>query len=283
MRLKSLKIRERVSSLLQKTLENESFGSPFIIEAPDRDFAYQVALTFAHEILLAYSSSTTELKLEKNSHPDFFIFKPEGARAMHSIADLKRLVDDAILPPFEGKYKVYLIADAEAMLPVHANALLKTLEDKAEHTVILLSVSESNKLLPTILSRCKTITLDEGSSEKKSDPEFTKSVIDLLAHAWTGHISKALARVAKVEKAIDEGGISKLEEMLDVVLTFHRDLLMRNEESPYKEIIMQINNIDLPSFEKINELCARAYLSYQRHMKIKTIVEMLSLTPLISC
>lgn len=281
MRLKTLKIKERAKTLMQKAIENEAFASPFIIEAPDREFAYQAALAFAHEILLGYSSSTTSVKLEKKSHPDFFIFKPEGARAMHSISDIKRLIDDAILPPFEGKYKVYLIADAEAMLPVHANALLKTLEDKSEHTVILLSVTESTQLLPTILSRCKIISLDEVAVDKKRDVEFEQNVIDLIAHAWTGHISKALARVSKVEKAIDEGGITKLEEMLDIVFSFHRDVMIKNPKSKYLQIIKQIDGIHLPTFEKINELSARAYLGYKRHMKIKTLVEMLALTPLI--
>ncbi len=282
MRLKSLKIKERVLTLLTKAIENEAFGSPFIIEAPDRQFAYETALAFAHEILLSYSSATTKVKLEKDSHPDFFVFRPEGARSMHSISDIKRLIDDAILPPFEGKYKVYLIADAEAMLPVHANALLKTLEDKAEHTVILLSVTETTHLLPTILSRCKVISLDEAGTDQKRDEEFEQNVIDLIAHAWTGHISKALARVSKVEKVIDEKGIAKLEEMLDIILTFHRDVSIKNPDSRYKEMISQISEIHLPSFNKMNEILAKAHLSYQRHVKIKTIVEMVSLAPLIN-
>jgi len=280
--LKSLNLKPRLFAQLSNIVKNESFGSPFIIKGPDREFTLDAAMALAHEILLQYSSETSEIKLKKNSHPDFFIFRPEGARSMHSISDIKRLIDDAIMPPFEGKYKVYLITDAEAMLPVHANALLKTLEDKPEHSVILLTATETTHLLPTIVSRCKTISLDEAAKDKKIDAEFEQNVIDLVAHAWTGHIGKSLVRVAKIEKVIEEMGVARLEEFIDIIFAFHRDLTIYHPNSKYKEIIAKMKDVYLPTFEELTQTATKIHLGYQRHVKIKTLVETMALFPLRS-
>ena len=284
--LSNLKLKPRIENLLEKTLTSEAFGSPFIIEGPDRVFTYDVAVAFAHEILLKYSSETTPVKLEKCSHPDFLTFRPEGARSMHSISEIKRLVDDSIMPPFEGKYKVYLIKDCEAMLPVHANALLKTLEEKPHHTIILLTATTTSHLLPTIVSRCKVLSLDEAATQRKIDVEFEQNVIDLLAHAQARYITKAFSKIPKIEKVIDDGGVAKLEEFIDIVSAFYRDLsLIDNIDDidlllpKYKTIYSQLANTPKPTFHQIMELVNNIHLGYQRHIKIKTLIEAVIITP----
>ncbi len=244
--------------MLSKIIENEAFGSPFIIEGESRDKAYEAAVDFAKKILLRYSSPTTPIKLEKGSHPDFLTFKPEGTRSMHAIADIKRLIDDAVMPPFEGKYKVYLIVDAEAMLPVHANALLKTLEDKNDRTVIILTTADSSQLLPTIVSRCKIVTLNDREANLSIDAEFQAQITTLLQAAVSRNFTQAFTKVAPIEKAIENGGVRKLEEFIEIILVFYRDLMIQSK---------------LATFEKINELTRQISLGYQRHIKIKTLVE----------
>ena len=178
---------------------------------------------------------------------------------MHSIADIKRLIDDAVMPPFEGKYKVYLIVDSEAMLPIHANALLKTLEDKNDHTVIILTTTDSTELLPTIVSRCKVITLNEGAEGPPIDPEFQSQVNHLLQEAASRNFTTAFTKISPIEKAIENGGLCKMEEFIDLVLLFYRDILLQAKQ--------------YPPFDKINRLTSQIALGYQRHIKIKTLIE----------
>src|SRR5207302_2179256 len=62
------------------------------------------------------------------------------------------------LTPAMGKQKVFIVGDAERLIPqlgteVAANALLKALEEPPADSVIIITAADPNALLPTILSR----------------------------------------------------------------------------------------------------------------------------------
>jgi DNA polymerase III delta prime subunit len=76
---------------------------------------------------------------------------------MHSIVDIRRLIDEVNLAPFSSENKAFIIDDAERMLPTSSNALLKTLEEPPKNTLIILVTSSPEKLLPTIISRCQQV------------------------------------------------------------------------------------------------------------------------------
>lgn len=90
-------------------------------------------------------------------HPDLHIYRPEGKIGMHSIASMRQLSEDVYMAPFQGPWKVFIIHDADRMLTYSANALLKTFEEPATDSIIILLSSHPASLLPTILSRCRTI------------------------------------------------------------------------------------------------------------------------------
>ena len=49
--------------------------------------------------------------------------------------EVRALIEQVALAPFEGPRKVFIIAEADKMLPAGANALLKTLEEPPKDTV----------------------------------------------------------------------------------------------------------------------------------------------------
>jgi DNA polymerase III subunit delta' len=57
--------------------------------------------------------------------------------------------------PSRGRFKLLVIHPAQAMNPVSANALLKTLEEPGASVRLLLTASDPDRLLPTIRSRCQ--------------------------------------------------------------------------------------------------------------------------------
>lgn len=78
--------------------------------------------------------------------------------ANHSVASVRLLLRRIVLTPAMGKRKVFLIGDAERLIPQQANpeaanALLKALEEPPADSVLILTASEPDKLLPTVLSR----------------------------------------------------------------------------------------------------------------------------------
>jgi len=109
--------------------------------------------------LFAEALAALILKTERNvnSHPDLYVYRPEGKLGMHSIDAMRHFSEKVYLAPFASKWKVFIIHDAERMLPSSSNALLKTFEEPAQDSIIILLSSHPTMLLPTVLSRCRTI------------------------------------------------------------------------------------------------------------------------------
>ncbi len=80
-------------------------------------------------------------------------------RVMIGIELIKDLQSDAIVKPYEGRVKVFIIDEAHRMSTDAANALLKTLEEPPDNVHIVLT-SPAVELLPeTIVSRCHVVRL----------------------------------------------------------------------------------------------------------------------------
>ncbi len=88
------------------------------------------------------------------------------AASNNSVDDVRSLRDTVIIPPAEGRYKVYIIDEVHMLSKQAFNALLKTLEEPPAHVIFIFATTEPHKILPTILSRCqrfdfRRISVDE--------------------------------------------------------------------------------------------------------------------------
>src|SRR3989344_1256513 len=75
------------------------------------------------------------------------------AASNRGIDEIRALRESVQFHPTKGGYKVYLIDEAHMLTKDAANAFLKTLEEPPPHVVFILATTESQKLLPTIISR----------------------------------------------------------------------------------------------------------------------------------
>ena len=80
-------------------------------------------------------------------------------RVMIGIDLIKDLQSDALLKPYEGRVKVFIIDEANRMSPDAANALLKTLEEPPSNVHIILTAPSAELLPETIVSRCHLVRL----------------------------------------------------------------------------------------------------------------------------
>lgn len=89
------------------------------------------------------------------SHPDVRELTPEEGKRQIGIDQVRRLQQfTAQSAHRDGGRKLALIHPAEAMNPYTANAVLKTLEEPAGDTVLILLSHSPSQLLATIRSRC---------------------------------------------------------------------------------------------------------------------------------
>jgi DNA polymerase-3 subunit delta' len=137
--------------------------------------------------------------------------------AGHFVSTARLLQRRAALTPAMGKKKVFLLAEADRLVPQEssqeaANALLKLLEEPPADTQLILTVVDPNRLLPTIRSRMVPLRL--GRLTDQEVEEFLvarggKSAQEARHRtaAARGSIGQALAlgeETARAEKAADE-------------------------------------------------------------------------------
>ena len=134
----------------------------------------------------------------------------EGEGAAHKelrIEQIKDLQQAAGLSPFEGLCRVFIIDGAEDLNGAAANCLLKTLEEPPPGVCIILLSSDASKLLPTITSRCRKVTMR---------PLSVSEVEEALVSRWEVERERA-ATVARLAQGRIGWGVSAASD--EVVLT----------------------------------------------------------------
>jgi DNA polymerase-3 subunit delta' len=90
---------------------------------------------------------------------DGYLHGDGNKRTVITIEQIRRIIRECYLKPYEGKYRVYIIQQCDRMSEEASNALLKTLEEPPEQVVLILLSSFPEKILPTLVSRAQVISL----------------------------------------------------------------------------------------------------------------------------
>jgi len=93
------------------------------------------------------------------SHGDFRWLQPEGTSRVIKVDQVRQLVEFTGKTASLGLRKVVVLSPAETMNIAAANALLKSLEEPASETYIILVCHRLQGLPATIRSRCQTLKL----------------------------------------------------------------------------------------------------------------------------
>ncbi|MBU0498583.1 MAG: DNA polymerase III subunit delta' [Gammaproteobacteria bacterium] len=96
--------------------------------------------------------------LRAGTHPDLTWVEPEAEGKAIRIDQIREFTQREALTSQFGGHKIWIITPADAMNGAAANALLKTLEEPAPATLILLLTSRSGALPATIRSRCQSLS-----------------------------------------------------------------------------------------------------------------------------
>jgi DNA polymerase-3 subunit delta' len=98
------------------------------------------------------------------------------------IDQIRALADFMNISTHRQGMRVIVLYPAEALNTIAANALLKTLEEPPPHTIFLLVSNSVDRLLPTILSRCRKFALSMPPREQALEWLREQQVDD--ADAW---------------------------------------------------------------------------------------------------
>jgi len=170
-------------------------------------------------------------KINQQSHPDVFVVQRQEDATLIKIHQVRDILAQVRLMPFEAKKKVFIIKNIEALNAEGANALLKTLEEPTSSSLLILTCAALDNVLPTVISRCHQIQFHPQSNEQivqQLEGEFVESFqsAHYLAYFSEGCLNKA--------KRLRE------EEFFDIKNDYLDEFLFQNESEEFiKKIIAE--------------------------------------------
>lgn len=209
---------------LQNIIMRKNIGHSYLFEGPKSIGKSKVAQIFAKALLCEKqqgypcNSCSSCVKFDTGNHPDVYINKAEGETfKKEQIDDIQKSIN---ILPYEGQRKIYILEDIDKITKQAQNSFLKTLEEPPQYVIILMTVTNSHSLLPTIISRCQVI---------KFSPLEQKKIIDLLMKRY--HITEDEATIISsfsngiVGKAINIAESNEFKDIREETITIIDEIL----------------------------------------------------------
>ena len=158
----------------------------------------QFAIEFARYLLCEADTGVAAcgqcrscLLFDAGNHPDMLVVDPEDNGTQIKVEAVRELIAYLQLSNHYGRYKIVVIEPAEGMNRHSANSLLKTLEEPAPSTLLMLVSYQTGKLPVTIRSRCRKISFNGADpqsarawlGEQVNDPEQADVLLELSGGA----------------------------------------------------------------------------------------------------
>lgn len=202
----------RIVSLLSRAVAQNRLPPSLLLAGPAGIGKRRVAMAVAEVVNCLQPRETPGLerdacgecascrRIARRVHPDVILIEP-GDTGTIKIEQVRDVIDRAGYRPFEGRRRVVVIDEADAMVVPAQSALLKTLEEPPSASAFILVSSMPDALLPTVLSRCPKLRFGPLSAAEVADVlvrdhEYSESDAHAAAVDADGSIGRALAAEA---------------------------------------------------------------------------------------
>lgn len=148
------------------------------------------------DVLTEDQVKTLQEELAKKARDPYYRLAVPKANLIkvNSIREIRR---EASLSRFEEGRKVFIITQADMMNIEASNSLLKTLEEPPANTILILTTSHMERLIPTIISRCQVLRCDPLSEEEISEHLVRASGVDRAAALVAARLANGSFSVAR--------------------------------------------------------------------------------------
>jgi DNA polymerase III subunit delta' len=124
------------------------------------------------------------------------------------IEESRRIIEELSLKPINSKRKVVVIADAHKLTDQAQNSILKTIEEPPEHAVIIMTCTDKELLLETIVSRAFHFALR---------PQGNEMIIDALGSATPFSLRYGGGNIGKTAESLDGSFTEKRMEIFHLL------------------------------------------------------------------
>ncbi len=246
---------------LKNKFDAGQLGHAYIFSGRDADakimFAKQVAT-----LISANTAAASDALIEKEQFPDLLVVRSRNSKSSVDnakdmmeidVAQIRQVNTFLSYTSYYGGYKTVIIEDAERLNQEAQSCFLKTLEEPKGKTVVILLVKSPELLLPTISSRCQTISFSALGKyqESKEDQQLLQELLPILP--------AELATKFQYTKKVNLEG-ENFSLMLKVLQQYFRNMLL---------IKIGIHNSNLQTYS------SAANYSVEKLKKIIRLIEIL--------
>lgn len=207
------------------------------------------------------------------------------------------------LKPFEGKKKVVIITEVENMHPSSANSLLKTLEEPPKDSHLILTTTDINRLLLTVVSRCQQIRfakipsplIEKRLKEIYQVPEDKASFYAKISNGSLGRAKdyiqgekenirnhavllvkiavegNTIDMIQKVDELLHQWDRNSILEMFEFLISIFRDIYLTLETYSHK---VKTDKEELLNYDIASEM-VKLSERFKRQNKVEEALELI--------
>jgi DNA polymerase-3 subunit delta' len=239
---------ERAIGLLTSSIEQGRVAHAYLFAGPAGVGKGLVAREFAKALNCERGEThpcdacVTCRKIDHGTHPDVLWFRPAGAMRIIRVEQVAEFLQAASFRPYEGRWKVFILVDADRLNVQSQNKVLKTLEEPAPDTAIILTSAAPEALLPTIRSRCQRIAfhpiareaIERFLIEHRGAPAGRAAVAAALAQGSLAGAIELLDEHADQRRqglynALAAGGFEHFADLQAMALGIEKELVARRD------------------------------------------------------
>lgn len=315
---------ESIKKHLQTAIKTGNLSHAYIINGEYGSGRQTIASALAKTIQCQSKTDDTDAcgvctsckQAESHNHPDIkYITHDKTSISVNDIRE--QLNNDISIKPYSSEYKIYIIPDANKMTEQAQNTLLKTIEEPPVYAIIILLTENCDSLLPTIRSRCVTLTMNPVEKDKictylENKFQLEPEQAQIAANYCQGNIGKAIRfasssdfiemknQVLKLLKNLDSMDIASIidtikefsthkndiNDYLDLMLLWYRDVLMFKVtkdanlllySDEYSAISEQATKRDYENIENIIAAIDKAKVRLKANVNFDVTIELMIL------
>ena len=304
---------ESIKKHLQTAIKTGNLSHAYIINGEYGSGRQTIASALAKTIQCQSKTDDTDAcgvctsckQAESHNHPDIkYITHDKTSISVNDIRE--QLNNDISIKPYSSEYKIYIIPDANKMT-----------EQAPVYAIIILLTENCDSLLPTIRSRCVTLTMNPIEKDKictylENKFQLEPEQAQIAANYCQGNIGKAIRfasssdfiemknQVLKLLKNLDSMDIASIidtikefsthkndiNDYLDLMLLWYRDVLMFKVtkdanlllySDEYSAISEQATKRDYENIENIIAAIDKAKVRLKANVNFDVTIELMIL------
>lgn len=217
-------------NLLVSDIENNCVTHAYLIDENNYCESYEMILSFVKSLLCESRNGIFNCnecsvckRIDNGDYPEVKVIVPDGLNIKkQQIIDLQL---DFSRTAVEGKKRIYIIRDCDKMRLEAANAILKFLEEPEENIIAILMTNNINNVLPTIISRCKVIKLNNSLNNITICDDLKDIAFSFISAIEDKGIEVIIDEKSILGDLLSSKDRGRLIDFFDIIIDIYYDVL----------------------------------------------------------